>query len=74
VAVIRAEIALDGGLIAAVPHPSDPFTQVWDSTTVESGWHELTVTVFDAMLNEQSLAVRVYSNPAPHLPSGRGPG
>ncbi len=69
--VVRAEITVDGELVATVPHPSDPLTHSWDSTTVEPGWHELTVTVFDAMLNEQSLSVQIYSNPAPHLPGGR---
>ena len=71
VGVVRAEIAVDGQLIAAIPNPSDPFTQVWDSTTFDPGWHDLEVTVFDAMLNEQSLGVRIYSNPSPHLPNGR---
>ena len=43
----------------------------WDSTTVDPGWHEVEVTVFDAMLNEGSIGARIYTNPVPHLPNGR---
>ncbi len=73
--VVRAELTVDGEIVAIFPNPTDPITWVWDSTTVASGWHDLRVTVYDAVLNEAHLEVQVSRcSPPPRRGSGRAGG
>ncbi|MCD4787241.1 MAG: DUF362 domain-containing protein, partial [Desulfobacterales bacterium] len=53
--VVKAELLVDGEFVAAISNPSDPFTFVWDSTSVPAGEHEVAVTVYDAAFNEGSI-------------------
>ena len=71
-AVVRAEISVDGEIAAEFPNPSDPIYWIWDLSTVDSGWHDLRVTVYDAVLNQAHLEVQINrGNPPPRRGSGR---
>lgn len=60
--VVKAELYVDGELIEALPHPANPFTFTWDSTTVTPGTHEVKLTVYDAALNEGTIIRQVAAN------------
>ncbi len=56
--VVKAELAVDGNFLAT--NPDWPYADFeWDSTTVPEGPHSVTVTVYDAALNEASITRNV---------------
>lgn len=56
--IIKAELTVDGTL-AATNTTDNSASFVWDSTTVSEGPHQLTVTVYDAMMNEVAITRNV---------------
>lgn len=57
VAVVKAELIVDGDYLAT--DTTAPYTFDWDSSTVPPGSHNVKVTVYDAALNEASIARNV---------------
>ncbi|MDM8007626.1 MAG: DUF362 domain-containing protein [Phycisphaerae bacterium] len=57
VGVIKAELIVDGNYLAT--DTSAPYAFDWDTSTVSPGSHNVKVTVYDAALNEASIARNV---------------
>ncbi len=63
--VVQARLSVDGEFVEAIPGPADSYTFNWDTTSLDPGLYDVTVSLYDDALNQtdvtRQLKVNMYA-------------